>query len=136
AAQYVRICASFTSWVRELHESWTTLVLLTHDVTLVAEFCQRVVDFWNGHLAFTGACGDFFFFSSRRRHTRLVSDWSSDVCSSDLVELPANAAGGAGATTGAEPGSPPGVSPAAGSTGTTPGSPAAGSTAAGSPAGG
>src|SRR5262249_59015377 len=26
-----------------------------------------------------------FFFSSRRRHTRLVSDWSSDVCSSDLV---------------------------------------------------
>src|SRR5258706_10372077 len=28
-----------------------------------------------------------FFFSSRRRHTRLVSDWSSDVCSSDLGEL-------------------------------------------------
>ena len=26
-----------------------------------------------------------FFFSSRRRHTSLVSDWSSDVCSSDLV---------------------------------------------------
>src|SRR5438046_208634 len=31
-----------------------------------------------------------FFFSSRRRHTRLVSDWSSDVCSSDLYEDPAN----------------------------------------------
>src|SRR5262249_59407028 len=29
----------------------------------------------------------FFFFSSRRRHTRLVSDWSSDVCSSDLTDL-------------------------------------------------
>src|SRR5262249_58284501 len=29
----------------------------------------------------------FFFFSSRRRHTRLVSDWSSDVCSSDLERL-------------------------------------------------
>src|SRR5262249_56931059 len=29
----------------------------------------------------------FFFFSSRRRHTRLVSDWSSDVCSSDLCFL-------------------------------------------------
>ena len=28
----------------------------------------------------------FFFFSSRRRHTRLVRDWSSDVCSSDLQE--------------------------------------------------
>src|SRR5205814_5918951 len=29
----------------------------------------------------------FFFFSSRRRHTRCLSDWSSDVCSSDLLEL-------------------------------------------------
>src|SRR5205814_6617911 len=27
----------------------------------------------------------YFFFSSRRRHTRCLSDWSSDVCSSDLV---------------------------------------------------
>src|SRR5256885_5879199 len=26
----------------------------------------------------------YFFFSSRRRHTRLQGDWSSDVCSSDL----------------------------------------------------
>src|ERR1019366_9650401 len=34
-----------------------------------------------------GTCIEFFlfFFSSRRRHTRLVSDWSSDVCSSDLT---------------------------------------------------
>src|SRR5205085_5423300 len=28
----------------------------------------------------------FFFFSSRRRHTRFDCDWSSDVCSSDLAE--------------------------------------------------
>src|SRR5690554_2566550 len=28
-----------------------------------------------------------FFFSSRRRHTRCGRDWSSDVCSSDLVEV-------------------------------------------------
>src|SRR5438034_2349450 len=27
----------------------------------------------------------FFFFSSRRRHTRSLCDWSSDVCSSDLM---------------------------------------------------
>src|SRR2546426_6810295 len=27
----------------------------------------------------------YFFFSSRRRHTRLQGDWSSDVCSSDLA---------------------------------------------------
>src|SRR2546429_4730003 len=28
----------------------------------------------------------FFFFSSRRRHTRCSRDWSSDVCSSDLIK--------------------------------------------------
>src|SRR5437763_1875405 len=28
--------------------------------------------------------GSVFFFSSRRRHTRYIGDWSSDVCSSDL----------------------------------------------------
>src|SRR3712207_7023920 len=32
------------------------------------------------------SCGFcFFFFSSRRRHTRYWRDWSSDVCSSDLA---------------------------------------------------
>src|SRR5256885_11971572 len=35
-----------------------------------------------------------FFFSSRRRHTRLQGDWSSDVCSSDLFS-PAIGAGAA-----------------------------------------
>src|SRR2546430_11099744 len=30
-------------------------------------------------------CGFFFFFSSRSRHTRFDCDWSSDVCSSDLM---------------------------------------------------
>src|SRR6267143_6820979 len=31
-----------------------------------------------------GVLDSFFFFSSRRRHTRWNCDWSSDVCSSDL----------------------------------------------------
>src|SRR5256885_12225037 len=38
---------------------------LTRIVMIICEYC-------------------FFFFSSRRRHTRLQGDWSSDVCSSDL----------------------------------------------------
>src|SRR5947207_9386730 len=33
-------------------------------------------------------CLTSFFFSSRRRHTRSLCDWSSDVCSSDLVQDP------------------------------------------------
>src|SRR5258706_7535723 len=38
----------------------------------------------------TGVQTCAFLFSSRRRHTRLVSDWSSDVCSSDLGDSRAN----------------------------------------------
>src|SRR5215213_10520924 len=37
-----------------------------------------------------------FFFSSIRRHTSLVSDWSSDVCSSDLGDVVAVEADGVG----------------------------------------
>src|SRR2546430_3765886 len=36
---------------------------------------------------------DFFFFSSRRRHTRFDCDWSSDVCSSDLHHVAPHGAG-------------------------------------------
>src|SRR5205085_4146489 len=36
------------------------------------------------HFAFRKVVGYYFFFSSRRRHTRFDCDWSSDVCSSDL----------------------------------------------------
>src|SRR5437879_4799343 len=35
-----------------------------------------------------------FFFSSRRRHTRYIGDWSSDVCSSDLIPPGADPAAG------------------------------------------
>src|SRR5437764_6991849 len=39
-------------------------------------------------------CICVFFFSSRRRHTRYIGDWSSDVCSSDLsMEIPSSQAG-------------------------------------------
>src|SRR5262245_64835771 len=41
----------------------------------------------------------FFFFSSRRRHTRCLSDWSSDVCSSDLSVAGANGTAATGQIT-------------------------------------
>src|SRR2546422_3419092 len=41
------------------------------------------------------SCNDsFFFFSSRRRHTRCSRDWSSDVCSSDLGDADTPEPGG------------------------------------------
>src|SRR5271163_5022370 len=39
-------------------------------------------------VVFDGVDLFFFFFSSRRRHTRSDRDWSSDVCSSDLLQSP------------------------------------------------
>src|SRR2546426_1062124 len=64
-------------------------------------------------------CLCFFFFSSRRRHTRLQGDWSSDVCSSDLDECPGlharaavlRGAMGAGAGPGDRPPLDPGRGP-------------------------
>src|SRR5690606_39832623 len=38
----------------------------------------------DNRIAHGASCLCFFFFSSRRRHTRFSRDWSSDVCSSDL----------------------------------------------------
>src|SRR5689334_24688581 len=40
--------------------------------------------------------GSFFFFSSRRRHTRWNCDWSSDVCSSHLLDAAGGTRPGAG----------------------------------------
>src|SRR5262249_40574448 len=44
---------------------------------------EGVLASWGAPMCRTVSALRFFFFSSRRRHTRLVSDWSSDVCSSD-----------------------------------------------------
>src|SRR3712207_9190428 len=43
----------------------------------------------------------FFFFSSRRRHTRYWRDWSSDVCSSDLTTTASGTSGGVAVADGA-----------------------------------
>src|SRR6266446_2764472 len=47
---------------------------------LVHNFSQA---FWSAVVANFYVEPSLFFFSSRRRHTRLQGDWSSDVCSSD-----------------------------------------------------
>src|SRR5438045_4358707 len=50
---------------------------------------------------------DQFFFSSRRRHTRCLSDWSSDVCSSDLTARSSPSAGGGSRSVGPACSEPP-----------------------------
>src|SRR5262245_20228922 len=46
--------------------------------------CYVVMSFFTPHVQTLESQLLSFFFSSRRRHTRCLSDWSSDVCSSDL----------------------------------------------------
>src|SRR2546429_6769096 len=50
--------------------------------------CRPTTGALHGYARRVSSCsGLFFFFSSRRRHTRCSRDWSSDVCSSDLVQI-------------------------------------------------
>src|SRR2546421_7195001 len=50
----------------------------------MSRFCPR--RYPSSLRALRGSLCVFFFFSSRRRHTRSDRDWSSDVCSSDLIK--------------------------------------------------
>src|SRR5207248_8886430 len=76
-----------------------------------------------------------FFFSSRRRHTRSYGDWSSDVCSSDLVsnrKLPVFVSDPRATVI---PGAETGLPPAAGATGLVPMNGLSASVGLGAPAG-
>src|SRR5690554_6053035 len=59
---------------------WSVRVLMVYLVLWL--FCVYFAVFY---VMSIDSCSFFFFFSSRRRHTRCGRDWSSDVCSSDLV---------------------------------------------------
>src|SRR5258705_9602766 len=52
--------------------------------SLLLTYSSRIVHIVRERL-WEGLNDLFCFFSSRRRHTRCLSDWSSDVCSSDLL---------------------------------------------------
>src|SRR5207249_7343755 len=93
------------------------VIVLQNDEIAATSRCRRVpatpyVVPWK-HLSgcrvsdekwFCSKCAHTFFFSSRRRHTRSKRDWSSDVCSSDLLQAPAVAP----VIRSPPPGSPPG----------------------------
>src|SRR5258706_3463292 len=66
------------------------MVYVYHDINLDSVF---VPDGNSQSCTLLSVAASVFFFSSRRRHTRLVSDWSSDVCSSDLSQESAEFAG-------------------------------------------
>src|SRR5258706_3927855 len=53
---------------------------------LLYSLCFLQAEYGIRYWSVTGVQTCALLFSSRRRHTRLVSDWSSDVCSSDLQQ--------------------------------------------------
>src|SRR5256885_5338892 len=84
----------FLAELVKLNKEGLAIVLIEQFVNRALGVANRVYLLAKGTLAWvgtpaeavrTGAVEDayLFFFSSRRRHTRLQGDWSSDVCSSD-----------------------------------------------------
>src|SRR2546429_6440190 len=63
----------------------TTKNTMTDKLTIRQVIGPTLLKFSITHLARSRMSVCFFFFSSRRRHTRCSRDWSSDVCSSDLL---------------------------------------------------
>src|SRR5256885_6796775 len=63
----------------EIHERGISSTALGRKIELMVEVSSE------RSVSVSDALVHFFFFSSRRRHTRLQGDWSSDVCSSDLM---------------------------------------------------
>jgi len=68
----------------ELQRQGKTIIIITHDMTLVAEYCQRVVAFRNGKLSFTGTPTDLFMTQEVLQRTGLrppsSAALSSRVC--------------------------------------------------------
>src|SRR2546430_5234475 len=66
-----------TTWIRRMSRRYSAALVLLPKTVQVVRSATLTVKFWS-----VLCC---FFFSSRRRHTRFDCDWSSDVCSSDLL---------------------------------------------------
>src|SRR5438034_3076409 len=73
------VCAHhmFTVGMNTYVEGFFMLMTMLIAVPTGIKFFNWIATAWWGSIEFT------FFFSSRRRHTRSLCDWSSDVCSSD-----------------------------------------------------
>src|SRR5258706_265382 len=97
--QYIARSASLADMCTIMHTSrWEPCLIDTYQYQPVGRYLdlthgeERVRSFFfqaeDGirDWSVTGVQTCALFFSSRRRHTRLVSDWSSDVCSSDLKQ--------------------------------------------------
>ncbi|GHO82040.1 ABC transporter ATP-binding protein [Dictyobacter formicarum] len=71
--QDYRSITGIMSLLCELRQQGKTILIITHDMTLVAEYCQRVVAFRDGDLAFTGTPAELFDNGEMLQRTGLRS---------------------------------------------------------------
>src|SRR5438045_1879514 len=72
----------FLQEYKKVEEQQSTITQLKNNFHVASAEQQKEIEL------LTAQVKEQFFFSSRRRHTRCLSDWSSDVCSSDLGVVP------------------------------------------------
>jgi energy-coupling factor transporter ATP-binding protein EcfA2 len=86
--QDYRSIQSIMSLLCELQQQGKTILIITHDMTLVAEYCQRVVAFRNGQLAFTGQPTTLFEQADLLQKTGLSAPASAQLRNRLLTTYP------------------------------------------------
>lgn len=74
--------------LRQLQQRGTTILVITHDMTLVTEYCQRVVAFQKGRLSFTGTPEELFGNSHALQVTGLRSPAAATLTAQVRLQYP------------------------------------------------
>jgi energy-coupling factor transport system ATP-binding protein len=80
--------SAIMSLLCQLQQAGKTILVITHDMTLVAEYCQRVVAFRDGQLSFTGTPGELFGDSDALHTTGLRSPMAAALVARLQVQYP------------------------------------------------
>ena len=86
--QDYRSISSIMSLLCQLQQAGKTILVITHDMTLVAEYCQRVVAFRDGQLTFTGTPVELFGDQEMLRTTGLRAPTAAALAARLQVQYP------------------------------------------------
>ena len=86
--QDYRSISAIMSLLCKLQQTGKTILVITHDMTLVAEYCQRVVAFRDGRLAFTGTPGELFGDQETLQTTGLRAPTAAALATHLQVQYP------------------------------------------------
>jgi energy-coupling factor transport system ATP-binding protein len=86
--QDYRSISNIMSLLCELQRQGKTILIITHDMTLVAEYCQRVVSFRNGLVTFNGAPAELFSDPDLLAQTGLRAPVSATLANQFRIAMP------------------------------------------------